>query len=57
MRLRPKLWRDLAVGTRVLSHGYDMGDWVPTKVEVIGGHPVYLWVITEEIKERLASEH
>jgi predicted RNA methylase len=56
MRLRPKLWRDLAVGTRVISHGYEMGDWVPTKVEVVTGHPVYLWVITEDVKERLASE-
>jgi SAM-dependent methyltransferase len=56
MRLRPKLWRDLDVGSRVVSHGYDMGDWVPDKIEVVAGHAIYLWTITEEVKQQLSSE-
>ncbi len=27
LRLRPKLLRELRPGTRIVSHGYDMGDW------------------------------
>ena len=56
MQIRPKLWKDLAVGTRVVSHAYDMGDWVPDQVEVVTGRSVYLWTVTEENKKRLTSE-
>ncbi len=48
-KLRPKLWRDLRPGTRVVSHDFDMGDWTPEKeihVDVEGrSHTVYLWKI------------
>jgi SAM-dependent methyltransferase len=56
LKLRPKLWKDLAVGTRVVSHGYDMGDWVPDEISLVVQHPVYVWTITEEVKEKLQSE-
>jgi SAM-dependent methyltransferase len=56
LQIRPKLWKDLAVGTRVVSHAYDMGDWVPDQVEIVTGRSVYLWTITEETKKQLASE-
>jgi SAM-dependent methyltransferase len=45
MKLRPKLWRDLKPGTRVVSHTFDMEDWKPEKVEKIGGSEIFLWVI------------
>jgi len=49
MRLRPKLLADLKPGTRVVSHNYDMGDWVPEKskkMEVNGtDHYVYFWTV------------
>jgi SAM-dependent methyltransferase len=56
MKIRPKLWRELEVGARVVSHGYPMGEWVPDRIEVVTGHPVYLWTITEAIKKHLDSE-
>jgi SAM-dependent methyltransferase len=52
LKLRPKLWKDLAVGTRVVSHGYDMGVWKPEKIIWIKEHPIYVWTITEETKRR-----
>ncbi len=55
LRLRPKLWKELAVGTRIVSHGYPMGDWIPDQVDLITGHPIYLWTITEQIKKRQDS--
>jgi SAM-dependent methyltransferase len=56
MEIRPKLWKELAVGTRIVSHAYDMGDWVPDRVEEVIGTSVYLWTVTEETKKRLAEE-
>jgi ribosomal protein L11 methylase PrmA len=47
MKLRPKLWRELRPGTRVVSHTFDMEDWKPDKVEKVGGSEIFLWVITE----------
>ena len=47
MKLRPKLWRELKPGTRVVSHTFDMEDWKPDKVEKVGGSEIFLWVIKE----------
>ncbi len=55
LKLRPKLWRDLAVGTRVVSHSFSMGDWEAEQTLDIDGRKVYFWTITEEIKKRLAE--
>lgn len=55
LRLRPKLWRELAVGTRVVSHGYDMGDWVADEISLVVEHPIYVWTITEEVKRRISK--
>jgi predicted methyltransferase len=49
MRLRPKLLSELKPGTRVVSHNYDMGDWMPEKskrMEVAGSdHAIYFWTV------------
>jgi SAM-dependent methyltransferase len=45
MKLRPKLWRELKPGTRVVSHSFDMEDWKPDKNEEAGGAQIFLWVI------------
>jgi ribosomal protein L11 methylase PrmA len=35
LRLRPRLLTELRPGTRIVSHGFDMGDWTPEqRVEV-----------------------
>jgi ubiquinone/menaquinone biosynthesis C-methylase UbiE len=51
-KLRPQLWRQLKVGTRVVSHDFDMGDeWPPEKVEKVGNKTLYLWTIRPEHKK------
>ncbi len=55
-RLRPRLWQDLKVGTRIVSHAFDMGDWIAEQMVVSAGRPVYLWTITEENKQTLAQQ-
>ena len=51
-RLRPQLWRQLKVGTRVVSHEFDMGDeWPPERTEMIGGRRIHYWTIKPEHKQ------
>ena len=45
LKLRPKLWRDLKPGTRIVSHAFDMGDWKPDKKIDVDGRTVYLWTV------------
>ena len=44
-KLKPKLLKDLQPGTRVVSHAFDMGDWVPEQKALVGASSVYLWRI------------
>jgi ribosomal protein L11 methylase PrmA len=51
-KLRPELWKQLKVGTRVVSHDFDMGpEWPPEKVEKVGAKTLYFWTITPENKK------
>lgn len=47
VRLRPKLWKELKPGSRIVSHNWDMGDWPPDKEEEIDGQKIYLWTIRD----------
>ena len=44
-KLRPKLLKDLRPGTRVVSHGFGMGDWEPEQRANVGANAVLLWRI------------
>jgi SAM-dependent methyltransferase len=49
--LRPRLWKQLKVGTRVVSHAFDMGpDWPPEQTVEIDGRKIYVWTITQAQK-------
>jgi SAM-dependent methyltransferase len=43
--LRPRLWKELRPGTRVVSNSFDMGDWTPEKTDQIGNFTIYFWTI------------
>src|SRR6266699_953300 len=45
LKLRPKLFRELKPGTRIVSHAFDMGDWKPEKQLDVSGETIYYWVI------------
>jgi uncharacterized protein (TIGR03000 family) len=60
MLVRPVLWRELKLGSRIVSHRFTMGDWKPDKtISVVsengGFFELHLWTITEDIKRQLAS--
>jgi ubiquinone/menaquinone biosynthesis C-methylase UbiE len=51
-KLRPQLWRQLKVGTRVVSHEFEMGDeWPPEKTETVGSRRIHYWTIKPEHKK------
>jgi tRNA G37 N-methylase Trm5 len=45
LKLRPKLWKELKPGTRIVSHSFDMGDWKPDKEMDVDGRRIYFWTI------------
>ncbi|MEJ7605357.1 MAG: class I SAM-dependent methyltransferase [Bryobacteraceae bacterium] len=45
LKLRPKLWKELKPGTRIVSHSFDMGDWEPEKKIEVDGRYLYFWRI------------
>ena len=54
VKLRPMLWRDLKVGTRIVSNSFDMGDWKPDQTIDVNGRTVYFWTIKPEHKQQAA---
>jgi len=53
LKLRPKLWRELKPGTRVVSQTWDMGDWKPDKEVAVDDVPIYLWTIPVKAPSRV----
>ena len=56
-KLQPRLERQLKVGSRVVSHDFDMPpSWVPVETKEVtvdsNPHKVFLWKITPEMKKR-----
>ena len=53
--LLQRLKAQLALGARIVSHQFKMGDWEPEKTLRVGDRSVYLWVIKNEPTDRLMS--
>ena len=51
IKVRPKLFHELRPGTRVVSHDFDMNEWVPDSSVQSGNKTVYRWTIPDEIPE------
>jgi ubiquinone/menaquinone biosynthesis C-methylase UbiE len=51
-KLRPKLWRELKPGTRIVSHQFEMGDWKPEKTVELNGRTIYFWTIPAQGKAK-----
>jgi SAM-dependent methyltransferase len=50
-KLRPKLFRELRPGTRIVSHDFDMGEWQPKETVTMGAdreHTLHYWTIPEK---------
>jgi SAM-dependent methyltransferase len=49
VKLRPKLFAELRPGSRVVSHAFDMGDWMADSTLQAGGRAVYYWVMPSNV--------
>ena len=45
LQLRPKLLRELQPGARIVSHAFDMADWIPDQRAEVDGRYLYVWII------------
>jgi ribosomal protein L11 methylase PrmA len=52
LKLRPKLWRELKSGTRVVSYVHSMGSWLPQQTRTVENArwplKLYLWILTDD---------
>ncbi len=49
LEIRPKLFKELKAGTRVVSHDFDMGGWEADKTAEVEGSMVYFWVMPANV--------
>jgi SAM-dependent methyltransferase len=53
VKLRPALMSQLKPGTPVVSHDFDMGDWMPDEVKTVQAearpHMVFLWIVPAQV--------
>jgi SAM-dependent methyltransferase len=50
LKLRPRILNELRPGSRVISHNYSMGDWLPDTVrDIDSGHTIYLWTVPANV--------
>lgn len=45
LRLRPRLLKELAPGTRIVSHDFHMGEWEPEQTRRIDSSTLYFWTV------------
>lgn len=50
LKLRPRLLKELKPGTRIVSHGFSMGDWEPDQQSRVDNRSVYFWVIPAQVE-------
>jgi len=50
IQLRPRILNELAPGSRVVSHAFDMQDWQPDHQEMVDGRTVYLWIVPAKVE-------
>lgn len=56
LQLMPRLWRQLRVGARVVSHDFHMGaQWPPEQIVRMRDKTLYGWTITPALKAQLAA--
>ena len=55
LRLRPRLLSELKPGTRIVSHDFDLGDWVPDAKSTVRKN-VFLWIVPAKVGGRWRIE-
>ncbi len=56
LKLRPILLKQLKVGSRIVSHQFDMGDWKPDSEIKIDWRTIYVWTVTQKAKDQFGGK-
>jgi SAM-dependent methyltransferase len=49
IRLRDRILKELAPGTRVVSHAFDMGAWKPDEHAVVEERDIFSWIVPADV--------
>lgn len=49
LQLRPRILQEMAPGSRVVSHAFDMQEWEPDRREMVDGKSIYLWIVPAQV--------
>ncbi len=49
IKLRPKLFKELKPGTRIVSHSFDMDEWEPDARRSVNGRSIFYWKIPANV--------
>lgn len=52
LKLRPRILSELRPGTRVVSHAFDMGDWMPDATVSAADARVQMWIVPARVDGR-----
>lgn len=52
LRLKPVILDTMEPGSRVVSHDFDMGDWLPDQEDNVNGRRIYLWTVPARVAGR-----
>ena len=55
LKLRPRIFKELKPGTRIVSHDFDMGDWQPQAKREIDSSTVFFWTVPATVPAHLKS--
>lgn len=50
LKLRAKLLAELKPGSRIISHGFDLGDWAPEQEVLVNSARIFAWTVPESNK-------
>jgi SAM-dependent methyltransferase len=53
LKLRPRIFKELKPGTRIVSHDFDMGDWEPQAKRDLSNATVYFWTVPATVPTNL----
>ncbi len=49
LQLRPRILNDMRPGTRIVSHEFGMGAWLPDRAESVEGRTIKAWVVPARV--------
>lgn len=49
VRLRPRFLAELRPGTRIISHSFEMGDWISDERLELGGVSIHKWIVPAQV--------